>query len=828
MSENQDFDSTTPNSSSPGPPIQEEDRARAAQAEEMAGRSEIAFRTAVLFLGAVAVCFALELFLAFQLGVWQMYAVTGITGAFGIAMLISLGLMRRGHPDLGMGIIIGGMMLAFLIASLLVANLGLVFSLTVVLLSSTLAAQTLPQRYASRAIFASIVAGIATLLLDLYGGDHRLSVPLLQTFLPVIIGLLLMVYGVFIAREFYNYTLRAKLIASFVGVSAAAVIAVSFVSFRAMRSAFEEQIGANYTVEAGNLGRYVVSFFEARVAEIVALATVDVIEAELETRNQAYSGDADAILAQILALDEQWRAAGDDAPLVQSIIAPDPALNPTAYKLAEYLKVFPEQTEIFVTDRHGATLGATGRLTDYYQADEGWWQAAWNDGQGALYISDPEYDESAGVTAALIAVPVFEGTGEILGIVRSTLILDRLFEVLEATRYGETGHAVLFDGSAEVLYEPVIQSKESSVELPLDLRQRLINKGHYIIETDVDGDQSLFARQPIIAVASSDAFDLHEAEATVAETVADLGWAVVVRQETEEAFAPITRLSKTIQLVGIVILVLVGLVGLFGARLLTGPILALTEAADAVSGGNLDVELIPLGRDEIGRLTTSFGNMTRQLKQTLSSLQERNAHLQATVQQYSDCMAEVGQGNLEARIILQDDAAEQGGPLVTLGHNLNHMTANLQRMIEQERAQRETIQAQRQAIQELSTPVIPVMDTPQGGIVVLPLIGSIDSQRAKDVMRTLLVGIRVHRARVVILDITGVPIVDSGVATHLDKTIQAARLKGARTIITGISDAVAEAVVDLGIDWSELDTLSDLQTGLVAALKSTGVKLGKM
>lgn len=78
-----------------------------------------------------------------------------------------------------------------------------------------------------------------------------------------------------------------------------------------------------------------------------------------------------------------------------------------------------------------------------------------------------------------------------------------------------------------------------------------------------------------------------------------------------------------------------------------------------------------------------------------------------------------------------------------------------------------------------------------------------------------------------ILDITGVPIVDSGVANHLNKTIQAARLKGARTIVTGISDAVAEAIVDLGIDWSEITTLSDLQTGLVVVLNSLGVKLSK-
>jgi rsbT co-antagonist protein RsbR len=78
---------------------------------------------------------------------------------------------------------------------------------------------------------------------------------------------------------------------------------------------------------------------------------------------------------------------------------------------------------------------------------------------------------------------------------------------------------------------------------------------------------------------------------------------------------------------------------------------------------------------------------------------------------------------------------------------------------------------------------------------------------------------------VVILDITGVAVVDTGVANHLNKTIQAAQLKGAKTIVTGISDAVAEAIVDLGIDWNNVETLNNLQTGLVTALDNMGYHL---
>jgi DNA-binding LacI/PurR family transcriptional regulator/anti-anti-sigma regulatory factor len=143
-------------------------------------------------------------------------------------------------------------------------------------------------------------------------------------------------------------------------------------------------------------------------------------------------------------------------------------------------------------------------------------------------------------------------------------------------------------------------------------------------------------------------------------------------------------------------------------------------------------------------------------------------------------------------------------------------TAQLQREIaERERLQREIIDAQKQMIQELSTPIIPIMER----IIVVPLVGNIDAMRARGIMRALLTGIREHRAKVVILDITGVSVVDSNVADHLNKTVQAARLKGARTIVSGVSDAVAETIVDLGIDWAGIETLSDLRTGLRAVLQ---------
>jgi DNA-binding LacI/PurR family transcriptional regulator/anti-anti-sigma regulatory factor len=176
----------------------------------------------------------------------------------------------------------------------------------------------------------------------------------------------------------------------------------------------------------------------------------------------------------------------------------------------------------------------------------------------------------------------------------------------------------------------------------------------------------------------------------------------------------------------------------------------------------------------------------------------------------------------EAEASLQMAYTEVEKAYAEVEQQVRERTAELEREVEEReraqaeslRLQQEVIEAQQRAIRELSTPIIPVLQ----GVIVMPLIGSIDTLRARDVTRSLLAGIREHRAKVVILDITGVPIVDSGVAAYLNKTIQAARLRGARTIVTGVSDAVAETIVDLEIDWSEVETLRDLQTGLRAAM----------
>ena len=131
------------------------------------------------------------------------------------------------------------------------------------------------------------------------------------------------------------------------------------------------------------------------------------------------------------------------------------------------------------------------------------------------------------------------------------------------------------------------------------------------------------------------------------------------------------------------------------------------------------------------------------------------------------------------------------------------------------------IRQQQEAIRELSTPVLQVRER----LLILPIIGVIDSQRAKQLTEQLLRGIRNNRAKVVVVDITGVPTIDSTVANHLVQTVEASRLMGASVIITGLSSEIAQTLVTIGVDLSKMNAVGDLQGGIEEAERLLGYKV---
>jgi PAS domain S-box-containing protein len=213
----------------------------------------------------------------------------------------------------------------------------------------------------------------------------------------------------------------------------------------------------------------------------------------------------------------------------------------------------------------------------------------------------------------------------------------------------------------------------------------------------------------------------------------------------------------------------------------------------------------PVGGIEILRDVTAEREMVRQLEEDKARLDDFHASSMELAMGISECfqvLSEMRQGNLEARVS-EYTLSSSDELMANLGQALNDALDEIELQVE-------TIGRQQSAIQELSTPILQLWDN----VLALPVIGVVDTRRSAEIMERLLAEITARQSRFVILDITGVEVVDTRTADHFIKVIKAAELLGANCILTGIRPAVAQTLVDLGIDLSSISTLRNLKEGL--------------
>lgn len=206
-------------------------------------------------------------------------------------------------------------------------------------------------------------------------------------------------------------------------------------------------------------------------------------------------------------------------------------------------------------------------------------------------------------------------------------------------------------------------------------------------------------------------------------------------------------------------------------------------------------------------------------------LEKYRARVEAQKEELADLLAQVGLGtqyDVEIRIPEDDEPlADLFVGLKLAADNLSLVSRQAEERAREAEEKAKTIVAQRQAIQELSTPVIEVWDE----ILILPLIGTIDTSRARQIIENLLNSIVRTQAQAAIIDITGVPVVDTKVANHLIKTVEAAKMLGADVILTGVSPHNAQTLVNLGVELGNIATKSSLQAGLRLAFELTKRKV---
>lgn len=239
----------------------------------------------------------------------------------------------------------------------------------------------------------------------------------------------------------------------------------------------------------------------------------------------------------------------------------------------------------------------------------------------------------------------------------------------------------------------------------------------------------------------------------------------------QQAGADLLVLSENNQrgalLLGLIGLSIAAIWSLLFPRYLVRPVLMLTAAAQRIAAGDLSARTPGGGDDELGVLSQSFNVMADTIEQRRAELEEQYGISEAA----------------------RHDAEEARQAI---------------------KAQLATIAQQREAFRQLSVPVLPISDQ----TLVMPLIGSLDTERLHDLQDEALAALERFRARELILDITGVPLVDTQVARGIISVAQATRLLGASITLVGVRPEVAQTIVNLGIDLSHIRTLSTLQQGL--------------
>jgi anti-anti-sigma regulatory factor/HAMP domain-containing protein len=398
----------------------------------------------------------------------------------------------------------------------------------------------------------------------------------------------------------------------------------------------------------------------------------------------------------------------------------------------------------------------------------------------------------AGDDPVISAVQSVFREGRYVGIVVVDVSIDRLTTSLGQIQVGQNGFPVVLNQSGnliastqrgqEILLGKVPASLEEQRAIKLAevnpglaaFLQNLSNERATITPAEIKGQRYLLAAAPI----------------------AEVKWNLVLAYPFDEITASTQSTTKSIsdiaqqtQLLNLLLIVLLTLVIGFGLRYLlrrqlVNPLAALIEATESVAAGNLQTINMTYN-DEMGQLASSFNTMTTALSDTRAEILATNQRLEQAVQ--------------ERTAELQTAMRETASALTT---------------------QQELVQT----LNRVSSPIIPVIP----GVLAMPLIGQLTAERANFATQELLHRIETTRVELILLDLTGVPVLEPNAAQALRHTVTASYLLGARTMLVGITPEVAQMLVSLDLDMHTIDTAADLQSAIAQVLRSRMRKTGKL
>lgn len=415
-----------------------------------------------------------------------------------------------------------------------------------------------------------------------------------------------------------DWRLSVKLAVAMLLLAVLSLAASNTISSLVAANSLERTIGDELTKLAELQGARVGDVIAAQVSLLNGKATDDAIVGASEESNDAYTGSQQAILDSILALDAEWQAAPEAGiPLIDQVLE-----TQASEELREFVAGASRQYEVFATDRYGASASSSGRTSDYYQADEDWWQAGWNNGQGALYIGPPAFDESAGVMALEVVLPVADvENNEVVGVMKGVISVDATVGDIPEFQIGTTGHAMVVAPDGTYIAAPEEMAEEvvlgSPVEEGLLLNGRILSgTGYDFNATGHSGEPNVVAYAPVTT-------------AGVVPEIDQMGWVVLVHQDRTEALATIRQLRTIATATGFGAALAAAGLAILLSRFLTRQVDEMDRVFRSAAVGNFDARAEVLGRDELGRAAEGLNAMLGQFTGLLDSTEAERTKAEA-------------------------------------------------------------------------------------------------------------------------------------------------------------------------------------------------------
>jgi signal transduction histidine kinase len=389
---------------------------------------------------------------------------------------------------------------------------------------------------------------------------------------------------------------------------------VGYVSVFIAQKALEKSIGNNSIMLATEVLNHINRCLYGRIETFQEYSkSLDVQKILLESNREFEK--LDNIQTYIKEKDLQWTSVskGEITDIIQELID-----NDLSEELIEKTSFYNEKhgykvfAEVFVTNRYGANAALTQRTTDYYQADEDWWQWAKKD---SLYMTNVEYDKSSDVYSTDICIRIDDDAGNFLGIMKVVLNIEETIRIIkEASNISkyETTSYKLINKEGKVIYNT--ENHPAFEDAPKEVLSRFReteNPTDYFVLSEPGEEEKL------IAYVHAKAYKDYN----------DLGWILIVGFETKEIFAPVARLRNLLLAVIIISILTITLKGLFISYSISLPLGKLKRAIAEISEGKLDARIKLKSKDEFCYLANSFNNMTENLEKTTTSVDNLNKEI---------------------------------------------------------------------------------------------------------------------------------------------------------------------------------------------------------